>query len=114
MELLPVTFLADQAEERSKRSYKKGNFCFIVAAQRFDGVWLNWEIWLSLQEGKASITHDEENVARGEPIVCAFDIETTKLPLQFPNPEIDEVWRMGSQLLLQTALHAWQGPITVV
>lgn len=26
-----------------------------------------------------------------EPRICAFDIETTKLPLQFPNAEYDQV-----------------------
>lgn len=52
---------------------------------------------LTHQEGKTSFTHDVENVARGEPVVCAFDIETTKLPLQFPNPEIDEVGMIGMQ-----------------
>ncbi len=25
-----------------------------------------------------------------EPRICAFDIETTKLPLQFPNSEYDQ------------------------
>ncbi len=28
---------------------------------------------------------------RAEPRVCAWDIECTKLPLQFPNPEYDQV-----------------------
>lgn len=28
---------------------------------------------------------------RAEPRICAFDIETTKLPLQFPNAEYDQV-----------------------
>ena len=31
----------------------------------------------------------EDLLARAEPRICAFDIETTKLPLQFPNAEHD-------------------------
>lgn len=30
-----------------------------------------------------------------EPRICAFDIETTKLPLQFPNAEYDQVSLRG-------------------
>lgn len=30
-----------------------------------------------------------------EPVVCAFDIETTKLPLQFPNAEYDQVFMIS-------------------
>jgi len=30
---------------------------------------------------------------RAEPRVCAWDIECTKLPLQFPNAEYDQVGR---------------------
>ena len=33
----------------------------------------------------------EDLLARAEPRICAFDIETTKLPLQFPNAEHDQV-----------------------
>ena len=28
-------------------------------------------------------------------MVCAFDIETTKLPLQFPNAEYDQVFMIS-------------------
>jgi len=35
--------------------------------------------------------HKKEDEHRPEPRVCAFDIETTKLPLKFPDPEIDRV-----------------------
>ncbi len=35
--------------------------------------------------------HREDMLVRAEPRVLAFDIETTKLPLKFPNPEIDKV-----------------------
>jgi len=32
---------------------------------------------------------------RAEPVVCAFDIETTKLPLQFPNADYDQVFMIS-------------------
>ena len=36
-------------------------------------------------------------------MVCAFDIETTKLPLQFPNAEYDQVGRGSSYCWLTRA-----------
>ena len=33
----------------------------------------------------------EEQPDRPEPVVCAFDIETTKLPLKFPDPATDSI-----------------------
>lgn len=35
--------------------------------------------------------HRPDLLQRAEPRICAFDIETTKLPLQFPNAEYDQV-----------------------
>lgn len=35
-----------------------------------------------------------------EPRICAFDIETTKLPLQFPNAEYDQVCQCPARLAL--------------
>ena len=32
---------------------------------------------------------------RAEPRICAWDIETTKLPLQFPNAEYDQVFMIS-------------------
>ena len=41
-------------------------------------------------------THTREDLKkRAEPVVCAFDIETTKLPLQFPNAEYDQVFMIS-------------------
>jgi DNA polymerase elongation subunit (family B) len=39
---------------------------------------------------------DDEH--RPEPRVCAFDIETTKLPLKFPDPEFDRVMMISYML----------------
>ena len=44
-----------------------------------------------LQEGRVSIERRADLLKRAEPRICAFDIETTKLPLQFPNAEYDQV-----------------------
>ena len=49
--------------------------------------------WYQIQfkGGKAKMTHREDLLARGEPRVLAFDIETTKLPLKFPDPSFDSI-----------------------
>ena len=46
---------------------------------------------LALQGGHVVLEHRSDLLARAEPRICAFDIETTKLPLQFPNAEYDQV-----------------------
>ena len=38
-----------------------------------------------------SLEQRTDLLQRAEPRICAFDIETTKLPLQFPNAEFDQV-----------------------
>ena len=45
---------------------------------------------LALQGGHVVLEHRPDLLARAEPRICAFDIETTKLPLQFPNAEYDQ------------------------
>jgi hypothetical protein len=47
--------------------------------------------------------HRPDMLKRAEPRICAFDIETTKLPLQFPNAEYDQV--------IQSTSHARQGSV---
>ena len=44
-----------------------------------------------VQEGRLSLEHRPDLLKRAEPRICAFDIETTKLPLQFPNADYDQV-----------------------
>ncbi|KAJ3067846.1 DNA polymerase epsilon catalytic subunit [Podochytrium sp. JEL0797] len=41
--------------------------------------------------GKISIEERKDKVKRAEPVVLAFDIETTKLPLKFPDAAIDSI-----------------------
>ena len=51
----------------------------------------------------ASLEQREDLVQRADVRICAFDIETTKLPLQFPNAEFDQA-RPPLALLLQASL----------
>ena len=46
---------------------------------------------VSARGGDVSLARRPDLERRAEPVVCAFDIETTKLPLQFPNAEYDQV-----------------------
>lgn len=43
------------------------------------------------QDGVTSLQHRPDLLQRAEPVICAFDIETTKLPLRFPNSAYDQV-----------------------
>ncbi|PLN80480.1 putative DNA polymerase epsilon, catalytic subunit A/POL2 [Aspergillus taichungensis] len=51
------------------------------------GKWYNVEA----KHGVVSLTCLEERVQRPDPVVLAFDIETTKLPLKFPDSVIDQI-----------------------
>ena len=48
--------------------------------------------------GDVTLTHRKDLLARGEVRVCAFDIETTKLPLKFPDAEFDQVFMISYML----------------
>lgn len=48
--------------------------------------------------GHVALERRADLVARAEPRICAFDIETTKLPLQFPNAEYDQVFMISYML----------------
>ncbi|KDD76144.1 B-family DNA polymerase, partial [Helicosporidium sp. ATCC 50920] len=50
---------------------------------------------VSVQEESALLRRRADLVQRAEVRVCAFDIETTKLPLQFPNAEYDQVFMIS-------------------
>ena len=49
----------------------------------------NWYT-VTATEGTVTVTPRPDLIFRAEPRVCAFDIETTKLPLHFPNAEHDQ------------------------
>lgn len=43
------------------------------------------------QQGSIELTEDTKKIAFADPVVLAFDIETTKAPLKFPDAKIDQV-----------------------
>ncbi|OJJ60688.1 hypothetical protein ASPSYDRAFT_173502 [Aspergillus sydowii CBS 593.65] len=49
--------------------------------------------WYTVEakHGVISLTCLEERLTRADPVVLAFDIETTKLPLKFPDSVIDQI-----------------------
>ncbi|GAA6063514.1 hypothetical protein JCM10212_004727 [Sporobolomyces blumeae] len=53
------------------------------------GLW--YEVTPSTEGGEIVFRRLEERVARAEPVVLAFDIETTKAPLKFPDQLSDQV-----------------------
>jgi DNA polymerase epsilon subunit 1 len=58
-----------------------------VAADIRAGHWYN----VRVKDGVTTVTHRPDLLQRAEPVICAFDIETTKLPLRFPNAAYDQV-----------------------
>ena len=50
---------------------------------------------VSANGGNISLSRRADLLQRAEPRICAFDIETTKLPLQFPNAEYDQVFMIS-------------------
>ena len=56
--------------------------------------------WYSVraEHGAVTLTLQEQMLDRGEVRVCAFDIETTKLPLKFPDAEHDQVFMISYML----------------
>ncbi|KAH8103388.1 hypothetical protein BXZ70DRAFT_925423 [Cristinia sonorae] len=46
---------------------------------------------VSFTVGQPAFKHLEERVKRADPVVMAYDIETTKAPLKFPDQAIDQV-----------------------
>jgi DNA polymerase epsilon subunit 1 len=46
---------------------------------------------VKVQDGITTLHHRPDLLQRAEPVICAFDIETTKLPLRFPNSAHDQV-----------------------
>ena len=46
---------------------------------------------VDVKHGVTSMTCIEERITRADPVVLAYDIETTKLPLKFPDALIDQI-----------------------
>ncbi|KAG0164792.1 DNA polymerase epsilon catalytic subunit [Apophysomyces sp. BC1034] len=52
------------------------------------GIWYNVK---ASHDGFVTLTRRPDLVQRAEPVILAFDIETTKLPLKFPDAAIDSI-----------------------
>ncbi|KAI8979603.1 hypothetical protein BDF20DRAFT_870600 [Mycotypha africana] len=50
-----------------------------------------WYTVKALDDGTIVLTREKDLVHRPEPVILAFDIETTKLPLKFPDVTIDSI-----------------------
>lgn len=59
------------------------------------GLWYD----VTVTEGEASVQRcDDSRYAPAMPRVVAFDIETTKAPLRFPQPEVDQIYMISYML----------------
>lgn len=59
------------------------------------GLWYE----VTVTEGEASVQRcDDSRYAPAMPRVVAFDIETTKAPLHFPQPEVDQIYMISYML----------------
>ncbi|KPA86530.1 putative DNA polymerase epsilon catalytic subunit [Leptomonas pyrrhocoris] len=59
------------------------------------GLWYD----VTVVEGEASVRRcDDSRYAPAMPRVVAFDIETTKAPLRFPQPEVDQIYMISYML----------------
>ncbi|KAK2064391.1 DNA polymerase family B [Colletotrichum caudatum] len=47
--------------------------------------------FIDVKHGVTKVTINEDRLAMADPVVMAYDIETTKLPLKFPDAAIDQV-----------------------
>ena len=55
------------------------------------GLWYQ----VSTKNGESTLEKRADLIRWATPVVCAFDIETTKLPLRFPNAEYDQVFMIS-------------------
>ena len=105
-EVAAATAGFDIFDEEHMDSRKTGNILeasdFVVDVREYDvpyhvrvtidqdiriGKWYNVEA----KHGVVSLTCIEERLQRADPVVMAYDIETTKLPLKFPDAIIDQI-----------------------
>lgn len=57
--------------------------------------------------GETRLELMENRLERAEPVVMAFDIETTKLPLKFPDKEVDNIMMISYMLDGQVSKHTY-------
>lgn len=63
------------------------NFLLIVPVDVRVGLWYT----VTATQGKVEMSLIKERVKRAEPVVMAYDIEVTKLPLKFPDQALDQI-----------------------
>lgn len=68
------------------------------------GLWYN----VKATNGKISLELRPDLVKRAEPVVLAFDIETTKLPLKFPDAAFDQIMMISYMIDGQVKIISWQ------
>lgn len=65
------------------------------------GLWYE----VAAHHGEITINLIKERVSRAEPVVMAFDIETTKAPLKFPEAQTDQVMMISYMIDGQVRTH---------
>ncbi|KAI0300525.1 DUF1744-domain-containing protein [Multifurca ochricompacta] len=72
-------------------------------------------LWYSVtfNAGQPTFTQLTERVKRPDPVVMAFDIETTKAPLKFPDQAIDQIVSEDIEDFDYTPKEGYEGPFTV-
>lgn len=59
------------------------------------GAWYHVQYDPTAPYAPSDITRLPDMVDKAEPVVCAFDIETTKLPLKFPDAAFDQIYMIS-------------------
>ncbi|TMW61838.1 hypothetical protein Poli38472_010901 [Pythium oligandrum] len=59
------------------------------------GAWYNVGYDPTAPYSPSDITRLRDMVDKAEPVVCAFDIETTKAPLKFPDAQFDQIYMIS-------------------
>lgn len=59
------------------------------------GAWYHVRYDPAAPYSPSDITRLVDMVDKAEPVVCAFDIETTKAPLKFPDAQVDQVYMVS-------------------
>ncbi|RKP23832.1 ribonuclease H-like domain-containing protein, partial [Syncephalis pseudoplumigaleata] len=73
-------------------------------------------LWYDVRatNGTITLTHRADLVKRPEPVVLAFDIETTKLPLKFPDAAIDSIMMISYMVDGQDGRAIRMAPLTAM
>lgn len=95
--------LTEAADGANRRTAQRSPLDLIIDVREYDisfyvraaidcdfrvGLWYHVK---AVGPGKVTLERDDSKIARAEPIVLAFDIETTKLPLKFPDASFDSI-----------------------